>query len=77
MDIASLSSHPIVSVLLLAVVIFFVIKAIINSIRLFFFILLVALILVFFFNLSISDILGPLSALKAQDGLTSLLLWNV
>lgn len=68
--------HPFFSILLLAVVIFFIIKAIINSIRLFFFVLLVALILVFFFNISLSDVLGFLSSMRAQEGLTSLLLWN-
>lgn len=76
MDIHPLLSHPFVSILLLAVVIFFVVKAIINSIRLFFFILLAALFLVLFFNISLSDVLVWLSAMKAQQGLTSLLLWN-
>ncbi|MDO8511187.1 MAG: hypothetical protein Q7S55_03405 [Nanoarchaeota archaeon] len=76
MDFQAFASHPFVSILLIAVVIFFVVKAIINSIRLFFFILLVALILVFFFNLSMSEILGFLPALRAQDVLTGLLLWN-
>jgi len=76
MDIQALLSHPFVSILLLAVVIFFVVKAIINSIRLFFFIILAALVLVLFFNISLSDVLGFLSMLKSQNGLTSLLLWN-
>ena len=76
MDIQAFVSHPFVSILLLAVVIFFVVKAIINSIRLFFFVLLAVLILVFFFNISLSDVLRVLSAARAQDGLTSLLLWN-
>ncbi|MBI4147642.1 hypothetical protein HY494_03255 [Candidatus Woesearchaeota archaeon] len=76
MDIQPFLSHPVVSILLLAVVILFVVKAIINSIRLFFFILLAALILVLFFNLSFSDVLGWLSAMRSQQGLTSLLLWN-
>ncbi|MDP3698593.1 MAG: hypothetical protein Q8R47_03320 [Nanoarchaeota archaeon] len=76
MDISAFVSHPFVSILLLAVVIFFVVKAIINSIQLFFFILLAALILVFFFNVSLSDVLSWLSAMRGQDGLTSLLLWN-
>ena len=76
MDIQAFVTHPFVSIVLLAVVIFFVVKAIINSIRLFFFVLVAALILVFFFNISLSDVLGVLSAARAQDGLTSLLLWN-
>ena len=76
MDIQAFISHPFISILLLAVVIFFVVKAIINSIRLFFFVLLVALALVLFFNISLSDVLGVLSAMRTQDGLTSLLLWN-
>ena len=76
MDIQAFVTHPFISILLLAVVIFFVVKAIINSIRLFFFILVVALILVFFFNISLSDVLGWLYAMRGQEGLTSLLLWN-
>lgn len=76
MDIQAFVSHPFISILLLAVVIFFVVKAVINSIKLFFFILLIALVLVLFFNISMSEVLGWLSAMKAQQGLTSLLLWN-
>ncbi len=76
MDIQPFLSHPVVSILLLAVVILFVVKAIINSIRLFFFILLVALVLVLYFNVSFSDVLGWLYAMRGQQGLTSLLLWN-
>ena len=76
MVIQAFVTHPFVSILLLAVVIFFVVKAIINSIRLFFFVLLAALFLVLFFNVSLSDVVWWLAAMRGQEGLTSLLLWN-